>query len=543
MGEHASQDATAEPKAAHDSPKAPGSELALAQGSVAEVAGLIAQRPAQRDQMLRTLHAQRGNAFVQQVLASAGAAAKPEDGVVDDDASGKPGPSGSRFQGDGKLGSVERGTEDLKPGDSGRAVRKLQVALMELNFRPIEITGTFDAATEAQVQAFQTAKKLGRHDGVVDSATLHVLEKEFTSGHYAEAAKHAPPGMANNPKRQKPDPKSPLLEETHELSADEAAEANEVISTAKSGPPVGKFKESLGFGMENMYGPKMLKIMQERIDEAYGSAKSTQKDHDSGNTFAMDHMVRLGNAAKHQVDGIFGSWATGPELKADVNFRDRYTADRADQAKLETPEARQEEAAYRARYLLNTNSEVDDLDKQHSADRTRPVEAGIIKNVLAGLARDNTDKLMLITATWSASTDKAGHIKLQRTKSHGGDDGDRNKLWKKFGTMMHEYLHSLVHPNWRIHRGDMRDTDPQGAHVLSEGVTEFLTRAVVSQVNLADPSCTRPSRARASTSPKIRRHRPTSTGTPATRRSTRVPKASLESSARTTSTPRTSSGT
>lgn len=458
----------------------------IAQGTPAQIAELLVQRPDLRDQLLRSLHTRRGNAFVQQVLASTGAAAKSDEPAVDDDASGKPGPSGSRFQGDGTLGAVERGAEDLKLGDSGRAVRKLQIALAELSFRPLDVTGVFDAQTEAQVQAYQTARKLARRDGVMDAATFIGLEKELNPEHYARVAGHAPPGMANNPKRQRPDPSSPLLAETHQLAPDEAAEANEIISTAKSGPPVGAFKESIGEGMEHMYGPRMLTILQARIDEAYGNAKATQKDHDKGNTFAMDHLVRLGNAAKQQVDAVFGSWATGPELKADINFRDRYTADRAEQAKLD-PAGKVVEARSRARYLMSTNDEVDALDKEHSADRTRPAEAAIIKTVLDLLARDNTEKLLLITSTWSGSTDREGHIKLQRTKTHYGEDGDRDRLWRKFGTMIHEYLHSLVHPNWLDHRRDKRDTDPQGAHVLSEGVTEFLTRAVLTRLDLADP--------------------------------------------------------
>lgn len=482
MGEHESQVAVADQSPTREAPGPAGTDHVLARGSLGEVAALIDERPAQRDAIIRALHAQRGNAFVQQVLASVGAVAKAEVAAVEDDATGLPGPIGTRFQGDGKLGSVESGTAELKLGDSGRAVRKLQVALAELNFRPLEITGVFDAATEASVQAYQVARKLARHDGVMDSATFKTLEMEFTPAHYASMAKHAPPGMANTPKRQTPDPKSPMLNETHALSADEAAEANEIISPAKSGPAIGKFHESIGDGMENMYGPKMLKILQAHIDSSYADAKSTQKDHDKGNTYGMDHLVRLGNAAKQQVDGVFGGWATGAELKADVNMRDRYTVDRDAQSKMD-PAKKLSSARSRARYLLNNNKKIPALDKAHSADQTRDVEAGIIDSVLDILARDNTEKLLLITATMPAATDRSGDIKIDRTKS--GDE--RDQLWKKFGTMIHEYLHSLVHPNWHKHRDDKGKTDPQGGNVLGEGVTEFLTRAVVSQLNLADP--------------------------------------------------------
>jgi len=69
----------------------------------------------------------------------------------------------------------------------------------------------------------------------------------------------------------------------------------------------------------------------------------------------------------------------------------------------------------------------------------------------------------------------------------GDDDQDRNTLWHKFGTMVHEYIHSLAHPKWRGYKEAKAKTDPQGAHTLTEGVTEFLTRTVFTQVNTSDP--------------------------------------------------------
>lgn len=493
MGDHDREDparAAEHDKAADAPTRLADAAPQLANGSVDDVAALLRERPAQRDQILRALHTQRGNAFVAQVV-SVSAAPTATKGTLagreEDDGSGVPGPSGSRFTGDGTLGEVERGGRELKSGDTGAAVRKLQVALAELNFRPIQITGTYDAATEKQVTAYQVARKLARHDGVLDATTFETLEKEFTTGHYADAARHAPPGMANNPKWGDADhPEPVLLTETHALSDEEKAEANAVISPAKSGPTVGKFKESLGTGMSRMYGPRMLKLLQAKIDDEYKEAESDKEQHDDGDTFSMDRIVSLGNAAKTQVDGVFGSWATGPEMKADVTLKDRFTADRAKQGAMK-PEQLHDSAKSRARYFLNTVGAFEGLDKEHSADRTRPAEAKIIDQVLEVVTRDNEKKLLLITATWAASTDRKGIIKMQRTKSKYGDDGDRSMLWGKFMTMVHEYLHSLVHPRWHEYRDAKGDTDPQGGHTLGEGVTEFLTRIAISQIDRKDP--------------------------------------------------------
>jgi peptidoglycan hydrolase-like protein with peptidoglycan-binding domain len=437
-------------------------------GSAAEIATLLQARPAQRDQILEALHAQRGNAFVGQVLAAAP--------VVDDpDAE----PRGDRFKGgDGRLRDVEIGAE-LKVGDTGSSVRRVQQALFDLNYRPITMSGTFDQATEELVKKFQVDQKLKRRDGVLDSATFNRLEEQFFSlGAYASAAKHAPPGMANNPKWHDPDnPEKVLLEETHTLSADEKQEANAVITPSKSGNnKVDPFNQHVG---KQIYGVRMEELLQEHVDKKYKQAEKEEDQHDHGKLFSMDAMQGVGNAAKGQVDAVFGSWAVG-----DVVMKDRFDFDRA-KHKTQGAKKNTDEAAGWVRYFLNTQDMFKALDEQHSADRTRTDEHDIIEKVVKRITAANEAKLLLIGASWTAATDRKGVIKIQRHKT-GDDDQDRETLWKKFGTMIHEYLHSIAHPKWHKHRDALGKSDPQGGHALGEGVPELLTRIVVSQINLTD---------------------------------------------------------
>lgn len=453
-------------------------------GSPDDIAALLHERPAQRELLLRALHAQRGNAFVAQVLAAvppttAPPTAAPAQAIEDDD-SGSPGPTGARFAGDGKLGDVERGTATLKVGDTGRAVRKVQQALFEMNCRPIDVSGVYDQVTADHVKRLQQNLKLGRTDGVLDGETFKQIEQRFYKlDRYARSARGAPPGMHGNPKwRDADNPEQVLLTETHALDADTKTEANEVISPAKAGGTVGPLVNKAG------YEASLEKLLQDKIDREYRDAKQDQKDHDKGKTFSMDAMVNLGNAAKGEVDKVFGSWAVGDPMKAGVTLKDRFTADRADQAAMK-PDKKRESAKSRARYFTNTGSAFEELDEKHSADRTRATEQQIISAVLDRIAQANEEKLLLITATWSASTDRKGIIKIQRMKT-GDDDQDRALLWQKFGTMIHEYLHSITHPRWHAHRDAKGKTDPQGGHTLGEGVTELLTRIVVTQINLAD---------------------------------------------------------
>lgn len=292
--------------------------------------------------------------------------------------------------------------------------------------------------------------------------------------------------MGGNPKWG--DPKNPpkvLLEETHTLSAAEKAEANAVISPTKSGPEIGKFHESIGegTGTDNMYGPKVLAAMQEAVNEKYRFAQSKKEKHDDGDTYSMDRIVKLGNAAKGEVDKVFGSWATGAEIENNKTIKDRFSADRETQSKKDDA-GKDDIAMGRAKYLLNTMAVFEQIDAEHSADRTRATEAKILATVLDIVVKDNRDKLLLIVATSSASTERSGTIKIQRIKGGGDED---EELWSKFGTMVHEYLHSLTHPAWHKHRDAKKKTDPQGGHTLGEGVTELMTRAVISQIKPDDP--------------------------------------------------------
>jgi peptidoglycan hydrolase-like protein with peptidoglycan-binding domain len=397
-----------------------------------------------------------------------------------EDALASAGPTGTRFSGDGDLGDVERGRATLKVGDTGAAVRKVQQALFELNYRPIAVSGVYDRATVDQVQAYQQKQHLARQDGTLDRDTFSHIEQEFFDlNTYAKAAGHAPPGVHNTPKGTDAKQVPVLLAETRELDEVDKAEAGRVIKP--SSERVGDFHEKIAAGV---YGDRLEKLLLEKIAADYKDTEAAKHHHDHGKLFSMGEMVNVGNAAKEQVDKVFGSWAVGGTMKAGVTLKDRFEADTAAQSHMDATHQHRE-ARTRARYLMNTSSSFEHLDDEHSADRTRKAEDGIIDRVIDKVATAKQKELLLITATWSAATEPSGIIKIQRMKS-GDDDQDRDTLWKKFGTMIHEYIHSIAHPAWRAYKEQKAKADSQAGHVLTEGVTELLTRTVVSQIDLKD---------------------------------------------------------
>lgn len=66
------------------------------------------------------------------------------------------------------------------------------------------------------------------------------------------------------------------------------------------------------------------------------------------------------------------------------------------------------------------------------------------------------------------------------------EDGTRVALWRMFMTLVHEYIHTLEHSQWRAWRDAETKKDKSKGQTLLEGVTEFLTRVVLSDVNPKD---------------------------------------------------------
>jgi peptidoglycan hydrolase-like protein with peptidoglycan-binding domain len=393
------------------------------------------------------------------------------------------GPGGTRFHGDATLGAIESNGKTLKLGDTGQAVRKVQQALFDLEYRPIDVTGTYDQVTADQVQRYQIKEGVGAKDGTLDGATFRKIEKDTSDlSRYARAAEHAPPGVHATAKGTDAKDVPVLLDETHELDAGAAKEARSVITPGKADGEVGEFHQTIPAGM---YGPRMEAMLLASIDDRYATAKDLEHHHEHGSKLSMGQLEGAGNAAKDQVDAVFGSWATGAKMKGGTNLVDRYEDDTAHQ-KAESADRRRKDARARARYITNTESQFHDLDREHSADRSRSDEHEILDKVLDRVTAVREKELLLITATWSASTDETGTIRIQRN-SDGTDDGERALLWQKFGTLVHEYMHSLTHPTFRKFRNELVKTDPEGAHTLTEGVTELLARTVLSQVNVKDP--------------------------------------------------------
>jgi peptidoglycan hydrolase-like protein with peptidoglycan-binding domain len=394
------------------------------------------------------------------------------------------GPMNRRFNGDGTLASVELGDRTLKLGDTGRSVRKVQQALFDLNYG-VKVTGTYDQATVDGVKRFQIDQKLAKTDGELDSATFEQLEFEFSNlGAYARAAQHAPPGMQHTPFKTDAKDVPVHLTETRELDDEDRAEVDIVISDTKtgaSGKAAGKFKKEVD---GKSYGQRVEELLVAKINEEKGDGEKIKTAHDKGKVFTMGAMVSVANTAKAQVDKIFGSFAEGPTFDG-TNLVDRYEADTEKHAKQNDTKSH-DDAVGRVRYFLNQSDDFKAVNRQHVANPTGDAEKDILERCIQNIATRYEDDLLFIIATSAAHTDrKTRTVSIQRRKT-GHAETDRKILWKKFATMIHEYIHVLAHPKWHTHRVAKGKEDPQGGNTLGEGVPELLTRVVLEQVNFGD---------------------------------------------------------
>jgi hypothetical protein len=151
---------------------------------------------------------------------------------------------------------------------------------------------------------------------------------------------------------------------------------------------------------------------------------------------AMSVFETIGDAAKNCVDGIWGTYgAFGPRFHTGVNLFD---------ASLRTGDADD-----MIRYLVDNQQELNTVRARHNAVHAagRP-ETAIRDKVRTDYVAHGTNKhkLEIIDQGWPA-LNAGGRVSIQPFE---GKDAaaTRRVRWKAFQTMIHEYFHSLNHPNY-----------------------------------------------------------------------------------------------
>jgi hypothetical protein len=397
---------------------------------------------------------------------------------------------GIRFGDEAVLHDVAAGKKVLGIGDKGQAVIRVQEALHDLRFS-VSVHGIFTTDTESVVKQFQNTQGIGE-TGRVDAATYKALETVFASKKpYAEMAKQTAPGLhaVEGVEWNAASPPTPLDNWARTPSAEDKADVADAMSPAKkTGGASDAFKPEID---GKKYEVRLEALLDAKILDQWeriGKGKADLRKDDAAkkkNLFTLNEAADVGKKSKQATDRVFGSWRVGPKLEAGKNLEDKYEHEDSD-IKASSADENLATATWRVEKIVRADADVAKLSAEHNVDRSRAVEEGKIKGCEKKLATKYTDKLLDIQRAWPASADPAkGKVYLQLFKGKT-DDGNWAALWRMFMTLVHEYVHTLEHSQWRTWRDAETKKDKSKGQTLLEGVTEFLTRVVLSDVNPKD---------------------------------------------------------
>jgi hypothetical protein len=210
----------------------------------------------------------------------------------------------------------------------------------------------------------------------------------------------------------------------------------------------------------------------------------------------------IGRVSKNETDKVFGSYKTGPEIKADRpgrrgNIHDQFAETEAQLSKMTAPQ-RRDKARELIFYFFQSDHEVRGLNIDHNASpefdqKNKPLNevAGTMEKLADEFTSAEADVVRLneIDRGWDASAEH-GEIGIQLFRKEG--DEDRVFLWDMFQTLIHEYLHTLAHERYNKYADHFGDKSNEYS-TLAEGVDSLLTETVWSNVasRVAEPALRR----------------------------------------------------
>lgn len=381
-----------------------------------------------------------------------------------------------RFQDDPTLDDISEGKKVLKEKDVGDSVIRVTTALAELGYytNPI-IDEKYDPPLTSAVTLFQVAKALkGKAiDGAVDQATFVELDKEFTSLYKVEQDVLAKQKAAD------------LLKGTQSLDTAEKVASGKAISTEAplnpiTGlPPV--FVPSLvGKGK---YEDRLRAAVDKEIVSEYDSmGKGRAALHaDAKNLYDWAQVEGIANESKASVDKVFGEYKKGPALHKGVNIFDAWQ-DKVNQLTVGGKAKEDASAEWRVEKILAGDDAIQQLDQEHGAIQTRAAEAVIVDKVKKDMVKKYRKELIETHKGWPGYASN-GKIFIQIFKE-STDAANKDNMWSFFQTFIHEYIHTLEHPDHVAYRQAM--DEQKGGFTLREGVTDYFTKIVWNSITVDD---------------------------------------------------------
>jgi len=360
------------------------------------------------------------------------------------------------------------------PAERERASADLMVARTALQRQVHARTDAFEKAPDQRtkdairVEVTRLVARLHRMDMVMEEVLKDIVLTE------------SPTDLASKKKTLTPDQK---------VKAKEALRPK--VDTATGAPHafVAKFPAET----EN-YTQKLRGLMPTLITDYWDDTAKDRQPADHADTSKMHTLVEmeaLAKVSKDETDGVYGGYydkSLHPPMKADRpgrrgNLHDLW----ADMDKeLRGPfSTRQAIARALVFYFLQTDSKVvAPLNRHHYAsprfDRSnRPLNDEAIAQATIATefttTPDQVRRLNEIDRGWDASANPATRdVNIQLFKPKGGATEDQDFMWDMFQTLIHEYLHTLVHRDYARFANDFGGASPE-QNTLMEGVDSLLS--------------------------------------------------------------------
>ena len=367
----------------------------------------------------------------------------------------------NRFAGNVTLEAAFDGEVTIGSGDRGLHVTLIQQAVADTGHAVGSpgINGTYHAGTRTAVRAFQASTGAGQ-TGTVNADTMRRLDEQFL--------RHAPDrAQARDPTRTN------LMEGTRRPSVDERAAFTSAITTEQrtSGGALPTFHRSIP-SSSVPYEQRIRASLNASITALYNQLVTSRPARTAGNLMSGSEINGIANRAKQETDSVFGRYKRGPALAYGTNIRDQFRV-RAAQLR-SSAAARDSAAAWRVDKLLSGNSGIKQIDREHGAVQSRATERGLIAPIRTAIIAARRRELLAIHRNWPASAG-GGQINLQRYRGTTAA-ATRNILYRLFNTVIHEYIHTLEHPNHVAYRSTL--PEQRGGFVLREGMTDYFAKMV-----------------------------------------------------------------
>ncbi len=233
------------------------------------------------------------------------------------------------------------------------------------------------------------------------------------------------------------------------------------------------------------YRDRLKEYLEARIERLYRElvVDKGPADRTSENLHSWDRLAEIANAAKTEVDIVFGNYKKAPPLKPNVNLFDMWEDEEATIRRL-SPGNKTGKAKNFVKYFLKSGGDkLRQINADHGADIGRKTvspgetksEFDILKELRAEIVSSYETQLLEIERGWEGAQG-GGDIYLQRWKQDS-DVETRHFFWDTFQTMIHEYLHLIKHPKYDSYARKFGEESPQ-EHTLIEGMDSVLTETV-----------------------------------------------------------------